>query len=127
LLPAERRVRRRGDFAATVRDGRRSGSGGLVVHLISTPESTRSAAAPSRAGFIVGRGAGPAVTRNRIRRRLRHLMAPRLDALPHGTTVVVRANASAANCTSAELARTLDRLLERAVSPRRAPAAGGSQ
>jgi ribonuclease P protein component len=67
------------------------------------------------------------VTRNRIRRRLRHLMAARLDALPSGTAVVVRAHASADHCTSAELAVTLDRLLERAMSAGQPSTAGATR
>jgi ribonuclease P protein component len=69
--------------------------------------------APARAGFIVGRGVGNAVTRNRLRRQLRHLVAPRLPLAPAGVMVVVRANAAAVNSTPRQLASTLDRLLDR--------------
>jgi ribonuclease P protein component len=109
VLPAERRVRRRDDFTAVVRNGRRVGSPGLVLHL-SNDHSSR----PARAGFIVGRAVGPAVERNRLRRRLRHLIAPRLERLPVGTMVVVRATPSAATRSGRELAATLNGLLDRA-------------
>jgi ribonuclease P protein component len=101
-------VRRREDFVATVRHGRRVGAHGLVVHV-----APHTGASPARAGFIVGGAVGPAVTRNRLRRQLRHLMASRLAALPDGTDVVVRATPAASLQTSRELRETLDSLLDR--------------
>jgi ribonuclease P protein component len=112
VLPAERRVRRRDEFTATVRDGRRLGATGLVVHVSHTDR-----ARPARAGFIVTRAVGPAVTRNRLRRRLRHLIAPRLTALPAGTDLVIRVTPAAASLTRPELAASLDRMFDRAGSP----------
>lgn len=110
MLPAERRVRRREDFTATVREGRRLGAPGLVIHV-----SNDASSLPARAGFIVGRAVGPAVSRNRLRRRLRHLLAPRLTLLPPGTVVIVRATAPAAKKSGRELAATLNALLDRAI------------
>jgi ribonuclease P protein component len=110
MLPAKSRVRRREDFTATVRHGRRAGTHGLVVHV-----SSDHGTGPARAGFIVGRVVGNAVTRNRLRRRLRHLIAPRLADLPAGTLVVVRASAAAASAPSRALAPALDALLTRAL------------
>jgi len=108
VLPAGRRVRRSAEFVTTVRDGRRCGSRGVVVHFVTTAES-----APARAGFVVGRRVGPAVVRNRVRRRLRHLVADRLDRLPPAAVLVVRATPEAAELSSAELGRALDRCLGR--------------
>jgi ribonuclease P protein component len=110
VLPAERRVRRREDFTATVRNGRRTGAPGLVLHV-----SNDGGSAPARAGFIVGRTVGPAVCRNRLRRRLRHLVAARLDHLSPGTVVIVRATAPAARLGRRELAATFDALIDRAL------------
>jgi ribonuclease P protein component len=62
----------------------------------------------------VSRGVGGAVVRNRVRRRLRHLMRERLDRLPPGARVVIRANPAAADRSSAQLAADLDRALTRA-------------
>jgi ribonuclease P protein component len=120
LLPPERRVRRREDFTATVRGGRRAGAGGLVVHLAFAPDLTAPDLHPARAGFIVGRSVGSAVIRNRLRRQLRHLLAPRLLALPAGTDVVVRASAVAADSSAGELATRLDGLLNRVLAADRA-------
>jgi ribonuclease P protein component len=118
VLPAERRVRRREDFTAAVKHGVRVGSTGLVVH--ATFETGDQAA---RGGFIVGRSVGNAVTRNRLRRRLRHVVAPRLQAAPPGTVVVVRATAAASSATSRQLAKTLNGLLDRVLAPVAKPGA----
>jgi ribonuclease P protein component len=114
VLPAERRVRRREEFTTVVRDGRRVAGDGLVVHLSTDPGERREHAA--RAGFIVGRAVGPAVLRNRLRRRLQHLVADRLDRFPAGTLLVVRVTSRAAQLRSAEFARTAAALLDRAAS-----------
>jgi ribonuclease P protein component len=112
VLPAERRVRRREDFTATVRGGRRAGAAGLVAYLAND-----SSAKPARAGFTIGRSVGPAVQRNRLRRRLRHLLAAHLEQLPPGSMVVIRATSAATTLSGRELAATLDRLLIRVCRP----------
>jgi len=108
-------LRRRPDFAAAVRHGRRAGRARLVVHLDVARVATGSndARALPRAGFVVGRAVGDAVTRNRVKRRLRHLVRDRLDDLPSGACLVVRALPPAADATSAELAGDLDSALAR--------------
>lgn len=80
----------------------------MVVHLRTTSE-----AAPPLVGFVVSRAVGPAVTRNLVKRRLRHLMRDRLGNLAEGSVLVVRAQAEAATRTSAELGAELDRVLTR--------------
>jgi ribonuclease P protein component len=82
-----------------------------VIHV--TNDATAS---PARAGFIVGKAVGPAVRRNRLRRRLQHLIAPRLDRLPAGTMVVVRATPGAAAQSGRELAATFGSAFDRAVA-----------
>src|SRR5690606_12495973 len=73
------------------------------------------AKAPARAGFIVSRSVGNAVTRNLVRRRLRHLMRERLGRLEPGTDAVVRALPQAADRTYAQLAADLDAALAAAL------------
>jgi ribonuclease P protein component len=58
------------------------------------------------------------VVRNRVKRRLRAQMVTRLDRIPAGTDVVVRANPVAAQAISTDLGRDLDRLLGRVLSQR---------
>jgi ribonuclease P protein component len=71
---------------------------------------------PPRVGLVVSKAVGNAVVRNRVKRRLRHQIAPHLDTLPVGTSVVLRALPAAAGCTSAELAEELRAGLTRCLS-----------
>jgi ribonuclease P protein component len=108
VLPAARRLRHRAEFSDAVRLGQRAGSPGLVAHLLITPR-----AVPARVGFVVGRGVGPAVVRNRVRRRMRHLVADRLTRLPAGALLVIRATPASADASSADLGVALDRVFDR--------------
>ncbi|WP_285658513.1 ribonuclease P protein component [Actinomycetospora sp. NBRC 106375] len=112
MLPRELRITRPQDFRRVLRGGRRAGRRHLVVHAVATPATDRPVR-PARAGLVVGRGVGPAVTRHRVSRRLRHLLRPRLEALPAGTDLVVRAQPPAADATSAQLGDDLDAALAR--------------
>jgi ribonuclease P protein component len=71
-----------------------------------------SAADPPRIGYAIGRALGTAVDRNRVRRRLRALMAnaARAGRIPGGL-YLVGARPGAASSPSASLADDLDRLL----------------
>ncbi|GAA4677964.1 ribonuclease P protein component [Phytohabitans rumicis] len=128
MLAAAQRLRRSGDFAAAVRGGRRAGRGALVVHL-TTPKTdiTTSTKLPEpapteensvRAGFIVSKAVGGAVTRNTVRRRLRHLVRERLGELPPGSVLVVRALPAAADLPYTRLAADLDAALAAARAPK---------
>ena len=90
MLPASARLNRPDDIRATVRHGVRAGRPSLVVHALAkqTP--------PSRAGFVVSKQVGGAVVRNRVKRRLRHLVASELAACLSPVDVVVRALPAAA-------------------------------
>jgi ribonuclease P protein component len=112
VLPAPARLRRREDFTLAVRRGARAGRGTLVVHYL--PAEPGAATAPvARVGFVVGRAVGNSVIRHRTVRRLRHLVRDRLDRLPAGSIVVVRALPPAAGADSAGLGRDLDAALAR--------------
>ncbi|MFJ8685964.1 ribonuclease P protein component [Micromonospora wenchangensis] len=138
MLTAAQRLRRSTDFAAAVRGGRRVGRGAVVVHLTLPATSTPAATTPlgttspeparttdpesisesSRAGFVVSKAVGPAVVRNKVRRRLRHLVRERLAALPAGSTLVVRALPTAAGTPYPRLAGDLDAAIAAARQPR---------
>ena len=117
MLAAEQRLRRSSDFAAAIRGGRRAGRGTVVVHLLLEEPVQASTA---RAGFVVSKAVGNAVVRNKVRRRLRHLVRPLLADLPVGSTLVVRALPSAAGASFATLDADLDAALSAARKPRRA-------
>lgn len=119
MLPAGSRLRHRADFATVTRSRGVRGHGLLVVHgVLGAPDRAGSGATASRAGFVVPRSVGPAVTRNRVKRRLRHLVAPRLARLPRGSSVVVRALPGSATASSATLGGALDEAVARLLRSR---------
>ncbi|WP_101835316.1 ribonuclease P protein component [Frankia canadensis] len=120
MLPEGSRVRTRDDHARVGTAGRRTRSGPLVVHSLWTTSGD-----PPRAGFVVGRRVGKAVVRNRVRRRLREQVRQRLDRLPAGTMVVVRALPDAATASSDRLGHALDEAFERAGRIPLPPGRGG--
>lgn len=129
MLPAANRLRHSGEFANAVRRGRRVGRGVVVVHLTVQPNIAKPgspvlpgfrASAP-KAGFVVSKAVGGAVVRNKVKRRLRHLVAARLSAYPDGTTLVVRALPGAAEKDYHGLGQDLDAALTTASRPRGQP------
>lgn len=129
MLPAPHRLRRRRDFGVATRRGRRAGSATVVAHLAVPARAVAAAAdhgaVPARVGFVVSGAVGPAVVRNRVRRRLRHLMADRLRPLPDGSLLVLRALPAAAEADAAQLDADVATVLERLV-PGTEPAAGAT-
>ena len=105
VLSAAHRMRRRREFSQAVRGGRRASTATLVVHLAASGDE-----AATRVGFVVSKQVGNSVVRHRVARRLRGLMAGRLQHCPSGRLIVVRALPRAAD-ESAELAADLDRAL----------------
>ena len=115
MLPAPQRLTSPAEFREVVRRGRRSGGPLLVAHLL-LPTPVSSSVAPdatARIGLVVSKAVGPAVTRNLVKRRLRHLSRDRVEALPAGSLLVLRALPPAAQATYAALAAELDRCLAR--------------
>jgi ribonuclease P protein component len=95
-------------FAETIRRGHRAGAGTVVLHL-AVGSDTR----PTLVGFVVSKQVGNAVTRNQVKRRLRHLARERINSLPGCAVLVVRALPTAATASYAELGADLDRALTR--------------
>lgn len=81
-----------------------------MVSVLLADRSAPSTGA-STVGLVVSKGVGGSVVRTRVKRRLRHLCAARLDTLPAGTEVVLRALPPAATASSATLGEDLDRCL----------------
>jgi ribonuclease P protein component len=127
MLPAANRLRHSGEFASAVRSGRRVGRGAVVVHLTlhQNDEQPGGSVLPGfrtstpKAGFVVSKAVGNAVVRNKVKRRLRHLVGARLSAYPKGTTLVVRALPGAADKDFHGLGEDLDAALAAAARPRR--------
>lgn len=96
MLPNQHRLRASDEFRSVVRGGVRVGRHTLVVH------ARAKQGPPSRAGFVVSKAVGNAVTRNRVKRQLRHLVAGVLPTSPIALDVVVRALPDAASGGVAE-------------------------
>ena len=104
MLPEPHRLRRRADFSETVRHGRRQGRRDLVVHAIERDRSEFVVNSDGpRFGLVVSKAVGPAVIRHRVARRLRHICAGLVEALPSETDIVLRALPGAAIADSREL------------------------
>ena len=132
MLERRHRLTSAAGFAAAVRRGRRAASRTLVVHVHAAdpadpdtadpdtvdpdtvdPAVPATAEGPTRVGLIVSKAVGNAVARNRVKRRLRHLLRESVDRLPPGALVVLRALPSASGARSPELTRDQDRCLDR--------------
>jgi ribonuclease P protein component len=117
-------MRHRHSFERAVRAGHRATRDAVTVHLAR--ESHREPSTRPEVGFIVGRGVGPAVIRNRVRRQLRHVVRDRLDVITAqvpGAAIVVRAAPAAADSDFAKLAADFDRALATVLSKARPGAA----
>jgi ribonuclease P protein component len=102
----EQRLRHRREFGAVYRRGRPFRSELLAVRVL------RTGGPCTRFGFAVGRALGNAVTRNRIKRRLRE--AARSLGVAPGCDVVVNARQGAAEAGYWRLRETLSELMARA-------------
>ena len=83
----------------------------MVHQLIDVTDPVQ--AGPVRVGLVVSKAVGTAVTRNLVKRRIRHLALARLADLPPGSVLVIRALPAAATATYAGLGEELDRALDR--------------
>ena len=109
MLPRLLRMHKSKDFRRTTRRGLRASRPTLIVHAMHAPDDAGSKDAGSkdagskdpmvqsglRIGFVVSGAVGNAVTRNRVKRRLRHLAAAHVADTPVGLDrridIVVRA------------------------------------
>ena len=106
-LSKHRRLRRREEFRRVLKDGKRARDHLLSITAVVSEDSD----AESRYGFAIPKRVGNAVTRNRIKRRLRAI-AGNTDH-PRGWDYVIYAYPAAANATSRDLSKSLTRLLKR--------------
>nr|WP_221419273.1 ribonuclease P protein component [Micrococcus cohnii] len=111
-MPRAHRVRTTADFQHIRRTGVRAGRRHVVVTVAAGPDPTRPAPSSTspgpRAGFVVSKAVGDAVTRNRVKRRLRAIVAEQLRGAELAGTdalVQVRALPAAAGVDHAQLRR----------------------
>jgi ribonuclease P protein component len=100
------RLSGRDEFARLRREGRRVRSGPLWVQFappaVSADAADTADGGPPRCAYAIGRAVGGAVVRNRLRRRIRGVLATLEPPLPAGD-YLVGATPAAAELTSAEL------------------------
>jgi ribonuclease P protein component len=112
MLTRNHRLTSSAGFAQAVRRGRRAGTRTLVLHLdlvTDLPAEQYDA----EVGFVVSKAIGNAVTRNRVKRRLREIVRERLGELPGASVLVVRALPAAAGASYQRLADDVDAALHR--------------
>jgi ribonuclease P protein component len=113
VLPRTARLHESADFRRVTRSGVRAGRPTLVVH------ATTGAVPQSRVGFVVSKAVGGAVVRNRVKRRLRHLVAAELagtsgDGASHDVVVrALPASATASDRVPADLASAWSQAMHR--------------
>ncbi|WP_281282029.1 ribonuclease P protein component [Rarobacter incanus] len=101
-MPAAQRLHRSEDFKLAFRSGIRAGRDDIVVHMARAVGDN-----PTRAGLVVSKAVGNAVTRNKVKRRLRASLRTELEQAPHGSIVVVRALPGAASVDFSSLTSQL--------------------
>lgn len=107
-LPRTQRLRKRADFQKIYRIGVRVVGRFVVLFAVSGPE------AKNRLGITASRKIGPAVTRNRCKRRIRELYRQNRSQLPAGDIdVVVNARRGCAEVPWQEIRRDYARCLAR--------------
>jgi ribonuclease P protein component len=113
MLERRHRLTTSAGFTTATRRGRRAGTRTLVGHLASSSSPAPEATTGPQVGFVVSRAVGNAVTRNRVKRRLRHLVRDRIGSLPPDGLLVVRALPASAAASYPGLGRDLDTVLSR--------------
>jgi ribonuclease P protein component len=108
-FPRARRLARASEFDRVRRDGRVWRGKALVLSVLRKSGTDRF-----RAGFITSRRIGTAVTRNRVRRRLREIVRHHQHEILPGASIVTVARAAAADATYRELEDEWLRLAKRA-------------
>jgi len=107
------RVRGRDAFRRLTTDGTRIRRSGLWCTWCPDPSTTTTSVA-----FSLSRALGPAVTRNRLRRRLRAILREMAPTLPGGL-LMIGANQRAIELTFDRLRMELQQLLSTAISSTR--------
>ena len=104
--PAER-LRKKTEIEAVLRQPGRPGKY-CVLHVLLHDGPF------SRLGLVVSRAAGPAVTRNRAKRRIREIFRRAKGRFTRPADFVIRARRSITEATCAQLADDITRLMKQA-------------
>jgi len=99
------RMKRPQDFQRCYRSGRMRKHRLIVLHVAQSPDGV------TRVGYSVSKKVGNAVTRNRVKRRLREGMRAYAQAMKPGVHLIVSARVAARDAGFAQLHAALGRLL----------------
>ena len=108
-FPKSRRLTQSAEFAQVKKNGRVYRGRSVLLSILRANDATRF-----RAGFITSRALGPAVARNRVRRRLREIVRKHQREIVDGTWIVTIARANAVGATYQQLEVEWLRLAKRA-------------
>ncbi len=110
MLAKTARLTESGDFARATKSGLRFSSSNFVGYLYTNTESND----PARAGLIISKSVGSAVTRNRLARKIRHCIGNQYPTIPKGGLLVIRGlrNSAKADC-AVEIAKIVNYLINR--------------
>lgn len=106
MLPSSHRMRTGPQFSQAIRSGVRSGRRNIILYAAKNSGET------TLVGFIVSKAVGNAVTRNRIKRRLREYAAQTIKDHPQGYYIAVRALPASKTATFEKLRRDYTSALE---------------
>ena len=95
----QRRLTTPAEFTRCYRHGWRLRTAYFTVYAYQREDAT------VRLGLAVGKGVGPAVIRNRVKRRLREVFRRQTCVVPYGYDIFVRAMPASASTPYAELER----------------------
>jgi len=104
-FPKEERIRRRVDFLEIFREGTKTRTAHFWVSFRPNGRSHR------RLGITVGKKAGSAVVRNRLKRRIREFYRQNKGLFPPGTDVVITAKEDAGGLDFRQVANELKAVL----------------
>ena len=108
-LPSSLHIKQSGAFARMRREGRSQAGRHLVLAVLRDPLVNEF-----RFGLITSKKLGPAVVRNRVRRRLREIIRAHRDRIIPGLQMVIIGRWSAPNVTLQQLEKDWLKLANRA-------------
>lgn len=103
------RLKKNTDFQLVFKKGKSTANRQFVVYVLKFPGRMEC-----RLGLSVSKKVGNAVTRNRIKRKVKEVLRSLDDRLEQGSDYVIIARNPAANMTFAEIESSLQHVLKRA-------------
>lgn len=110
---AAQHLRKAAEFRTVREKGTVVDCGPFVAYFLLEPLDDQAVEALPRLGLVTSRRVGPAVVRNRVRRRLREVFRRCQDGLPRGCSLVLIARRSCASRSYGELEQRFTKLCRR--------------